>query len=532
MLALGFRFRAGRYHATPWGRHVNEGEVAWPPSSWTLARALIAVWHRKLAPGSFPEEDLEALLAALASEPPVYDLPRAVHAHSRHYMPIRKGRSAGTTLVIDAFARLGVEAELVMAWRRLELPQRLVPLLDALLDRLGYLGRAESWVEARRIDDWDGTANCEPVGTDRAEGGPDAAEDQDARELVELLVPRSPGDYETFRKHLLEGLGARDLKPAERRKIEGTLPRDWLQALEIETADLQRAGWSRPPAARVQGYLRPERALQPRAEVVAAPVPDPEQLPTTARFAVYGRPLPRLEDAVKIGECLRKALLNQASRTQDGEPAPPVFTGRRPAGDNDHGHAFYLSEDFGGLDASRPGDGLIDHVIVHADQGFEPAAEEALAALERLWMGSDGEWQLVLETLDTREAVARATPLLAGSSEWISVTPYLHPWFQKNRFREADQIRKECRLRDLPPLLEVKSEELVLVGGRERRPVHFHRFRSKRGLTQPDTRGSFWRLRFEEPVDGPLALGFGCHFGLGLFRPVSTPAPPNPTDSP
>ena len=30
MLALSFTFPAGRYHATPWDRHVNEGAVAWP----------------------------------------------------------------------------------------------------------------------------------------------------------------------------------------------------------------------------------------------------------------------------------------------------------------------------------------------------------------------------------------------------------------------------------------------------------------------------------------------------------------------
>ena len=51
-----------------------------------------------------------------------------------------------------------------------------------------------------------------------------------------------------------------------------------------------------------------------------------------------------------------------------------------------------------------------------------------------------------------------------------------------------------------------------------RRPIHFHRFRAKRGLTQPDTHGSFWRNTFEKPIYGPLALGFGCHYGLGIFR--------------
>jgi CRISPR-associated protein Csb2 len=47
--------------------------------------------------------------------------------------------------------------------------------------------------------------------------------------------------------------------------------------------------------------------------------------------------------------------------------------------------------------------------------------------------------------------------------------------------------------------------------------VHFHRFRSKRGLRQPDRNGSLLSLTFADPVAGPLALGFSCHYGLGMF---------------
>jgi CRISPR-associated protein Csb2 len=52
------------------------------------------------------------------------------------------------------------------------------------------------------------------------------------------------------------------------------------------------------------------------------------------------------------------------------------------------------------------------------------------------------------------------------------------------------------------------------------RPIQFHRFRRKRGLVQPDTLGRLIELRFAAPIHGPLALGFACHFGLGLFRPA------------
>ena len=29
-----------------------------------------------------------------------------------------------------------------------------------------------------------------------------------------------------------------------------------------------------------------------------------------------------------------------------------------------------------------------------------------------------------------------------------------------------------------------------------------------------------FRIKFKEPVKGPIALGYGSHFGLGLFLPV------------
>ncbi len=53
--------------------------------------------------------------------------------------------------------------------------------------------------------------------------------------------------------------------------------------------------------------------------------------------------------------------------------------------------------------------------------------------------------------------------------------------------------------------------------------IRCHHLRSRGGRTQPDRRlGSFWRLTFPEPVCGPLALGFGWHFGLRLGGRVLT----------
>ena len=89
MIAISFKFLAGRYHATPWGRHVNEGAVEWPPAPWRLLRALIATWKRTLP--DLPQEQVEPILRALAA-PPDFVLPPASTGHTRHYMPwFKKG---------------------------------------------------------------------------------------------------------------------------------------------------------------------------------------------------------------------------------------------------------------------------------------------------------------------------------------------------------------------------------------------------------------------------------------------------------
>jgi CRISPR-associated protein Csb1 len=115
MLAIRLTFPAGRYHATPWGRHVNEGDVAWPPEPWRLLRALIATWHHKLKhERPETEQQLAALIETLASQAPSFRLPPATHSHSRHYLP--QWKAGDTSLVLDAFASISPTEPLDCIW--------------------------------------------------------------------------------------------------------------------------------------------------------------------------------------------------------------------------------------------------------------------------------------------------------------------------------------------------------------------------------------------------------------------------------
>lgn len=493
MLALAFTFPAGRYHATPWDRHVNEGAVAWPPEPWRILRALIATWHHKLRyDDKHSEATLGSLIETLAAELPEYALPAASHSHTRHYMP--QFVAGKTSLIFDAFTAIDRTDPLGVAWPNVELPDAQRSLLDDLLAVMGYLGRAESWVEARRIDTAP-NANCQP-----GDSAIDTETGEISGELVTLYAPLPPAEYQALRGSFLV-----DRKAHE--KLGGTLPKTLLDALSVDTSDLRKLGWSQPPAARKVSYVRPLDALQPKPVFhrIRAPAI------TALNFVLSGKPLPRVEDTLRIGELMRVATMALCKRAFGEGGVPPIFSGHDLPEGNRHRHAFYLPWD-------SNGDGRLDRILVYVPDGMSDAEQRALAKVQRLWERGGTEWRLVLEGGGNLDVAAKLT---RSSTNWESVTPYLHPWYLKKRLSIQDQIRRECRVRGIPEPVAIDAFDEVDIGkGRKRRPIHFHRFRNRRGLTQPDRIGSFQRLTFSEPITGTLALGFGCHYGLGLFRPM------------
>lgn len=503
MTAIAFRFPAGRYHATPWGRHVNEADVEWPPAPWRILRALIATWHRKADQEEHPESLLETLIQRLSGTFPVYQLPPAIRSHTRHYMPVREGKRDKKVLIFDAFVRLEPAEQLVICWTDVELTTEERRLLETLLRDTGFLGRAESWVEAQLLDHWEGEPNCRP-----SELSVDA-DTGEALDPVRLITPVPPSEYGPWRAETVasHGLDAKKLKKPQQ-QILATLPERFIDALRLETGDIQQAGWSCPPGARFITYQRPYACFTPQPRRRPAKSAPLAQI-TTARLALAGKPLPRIEDAVRIGELVRVAAMHKANKMTGTNGVPTVLSGHDMPEDNRHGHAFYLPED-------ADGDGYIDHILIHADNGLSGPALRALDRITRLWDSGGAEWQVLLEQYGSNLEI-QDSQYLGEHHVWESVAPYLHPWFRKKNLTIEDQIRRECRERELPEP-ELEKLPTINIKSRGRRPVHFHRFRNKRGLTQPDTQGSFWRLTFPEPISGPLALGFGCHYGLGVFK--------------
>ena len=545
MFALAFRFPAGRYHATPWGRNVNEADVAWPPEPWRLLRALIAAWWRKGDRARWSEDDLARLIDTLAETLPEYSLPAgAIHAHTRHYMPtggLDKGRPK-TTLVFDAFVRLPAGSTLVAAWPRATLGTKAFVFAADLARAIGYLGRAESWTECEALAEWHGDVNCRPL-----DGAPEG-------DPVRLLAPHTPDAYTAERQRILDDMKRRILaapgRPPTQRGLDRqldkalrskgrhahTLPEHLVDALALDTADYQDRGWSRPPAARDVVYTRAPEAAP---GVVARPAGrrraarSARDLPTVARFLLAGRPLPRIEDAIRIGELMRRAALARFGWRQDESTghripnAPWEISGRgaygKPLQDPSHVHAFWLPED-------ADGDGWIDHVSVFIAGGMNDSVRGALDHITRLWLapkhrerdeapepGSVKEWRLALEGFGSPADFAGGARIFGKSRRWRSVTPFLASGHLKAS-GYAGEVRRLLKRRGLDVTgVRVDELETIDVGGTQRRAIHFHRFRSRGREVQPDAAGALLAISLPKAIEGPLALGYGSHFGLGLF---------------
>src|SRR5690606_8554301 len=115
----------------------------------------------------------------------------------------------------------------------------------------------ESWVHAERSE-WKRDYNCLP--SDQEANTETGALGEDVR----LLTPHPPHAYLTFRR---ERISAERRIP---RKLANTLPESWLDAVSVDTADLQAAGWSMPPAAQQISYRRPFNALKVVAPRIAS----------------------------------------------------------------------------------------------------------------------------------------------------------------------------------------------------------------------------------------------------------------------
>ena len=536
MIAISFQFLAGRYHATPWGRHVNEGAVEWPPSPWRILRALIATWKRTLP--SLPQQQVEPILRALA-QPPEFILPPASTGHTRHFMPWFKKGPDDRTLVFDTFVALPRDARLLACWPNASLDAAQRQTLGRILQNLNTLGRSESWCQAELLGDNEAAQHLGNAANNRVSIAIDRAEMPPHVEIVRLLCPDPESAFADDRVVTVTKKTTGRGKNKQTIEARSTVC-DPCWNICMETLQLHKECWSDPPGSRWAAYARPRDCfkIEPRSRPSRA-----KDHPSieVVRYTFDSTVLPLVTETLPVAEAARRALMSIHGRITERNGVrgrSSAFSGKDAQGQplSGHGHAYYLPTD-------EDGDGRLDHLTVFARDGFGDAERHALDRLRELRTGREGEprhpLRVVLLGMGTLDDY-RPGPL-GESSTWISATPYIATQHAKTRGREridlsSPSARAEFlmnNLRDqicavlsafdgtaddvrIAPLLEGGAFKIA---GRWR-PIQFKRFRRKTADDGGRRLAGAFRLTFTCSVSGPIALGWSSHFGMGLFLPA------------
>lgn len=485
MLAIEIVFTAGRYHATPWGRNVNEGVVEWPPSPYRLARALVDVCRRRHP--DWEDARLEQILRVVQSAPNYY-LPPATSSHTRSYLSSNDKDASSKQKVFDAFVCINKNAGLYIGFD-LSPNEDVIRDLGELLSELDYLGRSESWIRARLVNATDITGfNCRPT-----KAGAIGKND----EMIQVACLRHETDYSNLPMVPIIKRGKKEVQLS------------WLEAISLSTKDLLQQGWSAPPAQVTVDYVRSSHSLKPLPAIRRRTLSSGFN---TARYNLDSAVLPRVTETVPVAERIRAHLMGIHKKVI-GSPdsVSPLFSGKSPDGGpaTGHEHIFIWPMD-------TNGDGRIDQIVVKSALPFEASELDAMDRLRSVWQ-PDGrpDVELVLVSL--------AKSLKGTSSKhWVSATPFVtnrHHRKGRGSYQEwlEEEIRRECAIHCLPEPERIEFIDHCRTAGHALRWMEF--VRSRKGSAPIQGHGC--RMTFADDIEGPFALGSLCHFGLGLFVPES-----------
>ncbi len=516
-VTLKLRFPAGRYHATPWGRHVNEGVAEWPPSPWRLLRALVATWLRKCP--ELNETAVRRVLEQLIS-PPMFYLPPARVAHTRHYMPWEKKGPADRTLVFDTFVAVGRKDPVIVHWPDATLSADDQQTLSRLVENQTTLGRAEGWVCAELADSATTDWNC----------GPSSTADTN-QELVSVFCPDPTPTTVFGDEHYPPPPDSKKLK-------KGLKPEEYLfdcprWHLCLDTEIIHKERWPQVPGARWVSYIRPADAFTKTVLPTSQQSFRREQ-PTVARFLLDSPVLPLVTDTVRVAEAFRRAIMSRFERWCRQHPAEaevfrrtdnperfasPVLSGKDPNGQmlTGHGHAHYLPT-AEGTDRRR-----VTHLTVLATNGFGPGEVAALTGL-RSFRYSEGD-PLRVQLVGLGAPADFRHRLLGTAKVWESATPFVGPQHVGRSGRDRylrKAIRREIRRVAERGLLSADvaatvQVETIIPPLSSPRPFEFRRNRERAGDDGYRRPCGTFRLTFSDPVAGPFCLGYASHYGLGLF---------------
>lgn len=496
---------AGRYHAHVWGdSQFAMSGPEWPPSPWRLLRAVASAWFETRPAPSTPAERDELIEKLGRCPAPEMWLPTTAFREVRYYQPLEHNKRAlhHDLFAVPAGGRFYFVFEVALSdgERR---------LLDELLRRLQYFGRAESRAGLRLADD----VNSPPLGFFR-------------------VVPRDRActagwsPCRVLCASIERQFRASDLWTSrtvaagkKTKKIEAAVdspgaPVHLVDALLSDRKPL-------PDGACWVEYAQPEGSIVHEIPTMhARRIPAATSMNVTALvFRLCRRvPIP-LRDTVAVARAYRDAAVCLFSAAAGGAHSP-MLTGREQDGsvEQEHRHLYYLPQPVAGSSG-------ISTLVVRVPSGTSLSQEEldALMAVERVSIHRNDRYPITVvpEHIDGGGLVA--------SRQWKSLTPFLPPLRHRlGRTVTLPEQQVAAFIGESCGLAPLRVTAVAGPGGTgTRTPVWAHEYvaatdgsRFSQTWRVTTRLGHWFTVEFETPVVVGSAVGADAHFGLGQFLAV------------
>jgi CRISPR-associated protein Csb2 len=256
--------------------------------------------------------------------------------------------------------------------------------------------------------------------------------------------------------------------------------------------------------------LRPSLAPQMRYGRARVETPAPESCfgEMIVLRRIGGRGL-SIEAALTLSTALRKALMTLSEH----DPALCAFF----SGHGVEAHCAFAALPFVGHKYS---DGRLMGGAVVLPRTIATAQRrkvlQACASIEKINLKDELLlWEVELCGLETPQQALRPQVWSGPSATWASVTPILLDRFPKKNLPVEEILAVACERAGLPRPSEIEHGPFSEMPGVS--PVSA--FRLLRSKVDTPRWGVHAKFRFEAPVRGPILLGAGRFFGLGLLRP-------------
>ena len=450
------------------------------------SRAIISVW--KQSHSHLTDDIVWPILQKLNSVFPSYYLPDASVSSTQHYLPLNSKNK--TTLIVNAFVVIG-QNPIYIIWNDIELTDEETKILDDILKSMNYFGRAESWCNISIVDHGVPAPNCLPL-----VGDIDSTKD----EIVNILLPKKTAIFTDLSKNNIS-------------------PKEHLNSITVTTKQLHDQNYKDPPGGQWISYAKPLTDINKKTSSKAN---DPPKNLSWIRYAIVGSVRPSIKNTLRIGDIARTACMSIYGKKHNGGVSE-TFSGKDFHGKplKGHKHAFYLP-------TYELQNKELDHLTILAKNAFTQNELDVLFHLNKLYKYNVCDIDLVFQDCGSIDNLPDI-PILRKSKIWRSATPLILSRHIKYRRRSTDnpiiidgpkeQISKELRNRYM---LDHKIKSIDIfdqkhITGTNVQPFDFYIYRSHGSIGSNKTYTA--RLEFTEPVQGPITLGYGSHFGLGLFLP-------------